>query len=221
MVRDFEGWFSTFRRGISDYRYYTGFGKVYKNVDAVKVELNILNSLVGSKDVEKDFGDIIARYPETLKCVPMLLAVRSAEISATDGDGERNFRFDNPNYGTEEYKAFMRKTGLFDLIENRIVGSLTDYATGVETGLDSNGRKNRGGRLMEKLVEKYIRKAGFAEGASYFKKMYTREIGEKWGVDLSALSNRGKTEKRFDFVLKTGGRIYAVESNFYASGGRN
>ncbi|UKI38633.1 MAG: type II restriction endonuclease [Clostridiales bacterium] len=31
----------------------------------------------------------------------------------------------------------MRQTGLFDLLENHIINNLVDYATGVETGLDS------------------------------------------------------------------------------------
>ena len=93
----------------------------------------------------------------------------------------------------------MRKTKLFDLLENHIVSNLVDYATGVETGLDSNGRKNRGGHLMENLVESFIIKAGFEKGQNYFKEMYIHEIEEKWNVNLSAISNQGKMEKRFDF----------------------
>ena len=114
---------------------------------------------------------------------------------------------------------FMRKTGLFDLISNRIVGNLVDYATGVETGLDSNGRKNRGGHLMEDLVEIYIQKAGFIKNETYFKEIYIHQITDKWGIDLSAISNKGKMEKRFDFVIKTDNMIYGIETNFYASGG--
>ena len=114
---------------------------------------------------------------------------------------------------------FMRKTKLFDLLENHIVSSLVDYATGVETGLDSNGRKNRGGHLMENLVEDYIQKAGFVKGQNYFKEMYIHEIEQKWNVNLSAISNQGKMEKRFDFVIKTDNQIYVIETNFYSSGG--
>ena len=106
------------------------------------------------------------------------------------------------NYSVEQYKIFMRKTGIFNLIENRIIGSLVDYVTGIETGLDSNGRKNRGGHLMENLVESYIQKAGFVKGITYFKEMYIHAIEKKWGIDLSSISNQGKAEKRFDFVVK-------------------
>ena len=219
MVRDFNKWLSTFRPCIADYCYYVDFDKVNKNVDNVKVELNILNSLVGSKDIEKDFEDIIRKYPETLKCVPLLLAVRSNEISVTDADGDYNFSFNKCNYSIEEYKMFMRKTKLFDLLENHIVSNLVDYATGVETGLDSNGRKNRGGHLMENLVEDYIQKAGFKKGESYFKEMNLRDIEKKWGLDLSAMSGNNISSKRFDFVIKTDEQVYVIEANFYSSMG--
>ena len=219
MKRDFKEWLSTFRPCIADYCYYCDFDKVNNNVDSIKVELNILNSLVGSKNIEQDFEDVITKYPETLKCLPLLLAVRANEISVTDNDGEYNFSFNKLNYSIDEYKMFMRKTKLFDLLENHIVSNLVDYATGVETGLDSNGRKNRGGHLMENLVESYIKKAGFEKDKNYFKELYIHEIEKKWNVDLSAISNQGKMEKRFDFVIKTDKQIYVVETNFYSSEG--
>lgn len=217
--RNFSEWLLGFRDSIADYGYYIDFDKVHRNVDNIKGELNILNSLIGSNNIETDFENLINKYPETLKCIPLLLAVRSNEIYAIDGDGNYTYNFKNPNLSVEQYKIFMRKTGLFDLIENHIVNNLVDYATGVETGLDSNGRKNRGGHLMENLVESFIQKAGFVKDKSYFKEMYIHQITDKWGIDLSAISNQGKTEKRFDFVIKTPNMIYGIETNFYGSGG--
>lgn len=219
MSRNFSEWLSKFRSSIANYGYYVDFEKVHRNVDGIKIELNILNSLIGSKDIENDFENLVARYPETLKCIPLLLAVREKEIYAIDGDGEFTYNFKKANYSVEQYKIFMRKTGLFDLLEKHIISNLIDYATGVETGLDSNGRKNRGGHLMEDLVESFIVKAGFKKGEGYFKEMYIHEITDKWGIDLSAISNSGKMEKRFDFVIKTDNMIYGIETNFYASGG--
>lgn len=218
-MREFNKWLSGFRDSIADYGYYVDFEKVNRNVDAIKVELNILNSLIGSKNIGTDFENLIEKYPEILKCVPLLLAVRANEIYAIDGDGEFMYKFNSPNLSVEQYKVFMRKTGLFDLIENHIVNNLVDYATGVETGLDSNGRKNRGGHLMENLVESFIGKSGFIKDENYFKEMYIHQITDKWGIDLSAISNQGKAEKRFDFVIKTDDMIYAIETNFYGSGG--
>lgn len=219
--RDFNTWLAGFRDSISNYEYYVDFNKVHKNVGGIKVELNILNSLIGSKNIETDFDNIIGKYPEVLKCIPILLAVRANEIYAIDSDGEFTYGFKKPNLSVEQYKIFMRKTGLFDLISNHIVNNLVDYATGVETGLDSNGRKNRGGHLMEELVESYIVKAGFIKDITYFKEMYIHQITEKWGLDLSAISNQGKTEKRFDYVVKTDAQLYVIETNFYRSSGPN
>lgn len=219
MARDFSGWLSGFRDSIANYNYYIDFEKVHRNVDGIKIELNILNSLIGSTDIETDFEQLITKYPEVLKCIPLLLAVRSNEIYAIDGDGEFTYNFRKANMTLAQYKTFMRKTGLFDLISKHILNNLVDYVTGVETGLDSNGRKNRGGHLMENLVESYIQKAGFIKNVSYFKEMYIHEVQEKWGIDLSAISNRGKMEKRFDFIIKTDSMIYGIETNFYGSGG--
>ncbi len=217
--RDFSTWLSGFRDSIADYGYYINFEKVHRNVDGIKVELNILNSLIGSKNIETEFEALLERYPEILRCIPLLLAVRANEIYAIDGDGEFTYKFKEPNLFAEQYKMFMRKTGLFDLMTNHIVNNLVDYVTGVETGLDSNGRKNRGGHLMENLVESYIKKAGFKKDETYFKEMYIHQIAEKWRIDLSAISNQGKMEKRFDFVVKTDNMIYGIETNFYGSGG--
>ena len=219
MKRDFNDWLGKFRESIADYDYYIDFPKIYKNVDTIRVESNILNTLVGSQNVEQEFDDLITKYPETLKCIPILLAVRSKEIYAIDEDGEYSYNFNKMNYSTEQYKVFMCKTGLFDLIANHIISNLVDYATGVETGLDSNGRKNRGGHLMENLVEGYIQKAGYVKGKDYFKEMNLSEIEKKWNIDLSAISNQGKAEKRFDFVIKTDNDIYGIETNFYGGGG--
>ena len=219
MKRNFNDWLGKFRESIADYDYYIDFPKIHKNIDTIRVELNILNTLVGSQNIEQEFDGLITKYPEILKCIPILLAVRSKEIYAIDEDGEYSYNFNKMNYSTEQYKVFMRKTGLFDLIANHIISNLVDYATGVETGLDSNGRKNRGGHLMENLVEGYIQKAGYVKGKDYFKEMNLREIEKKWNIDLSAISNQGKAEKRFDFVIKTDNDIYGIETNFYGSGG--
>lgn len=223
--RDFDEWLSKFRQSISSYDYYIDFAKVHRNVNGIKIELNILNSLIGSKDIKNEFIEILKRYPETLKVIPILLAKRENEIYCQDEKGGYLYKFDYGKYSPnshsyyESYSYFMEKTGLFDLLENHIINNLVDYVTGVETGLDSNGRKNRGGHLMEDLVEKYIKEAGFVRGINYFKEMYLKDIEGKWDVDLSALSNQGKAAKRFDFVIKTDKMIYGIETNFYGGGG--
>ena len=219
MNRDFNEWFSSFKSSISNYAYYVDFDKIYKNVDKVKLELNILNSLIGSEKIEDDFQNIIIRYPETLECIPLLLAVRSSEIFIKDEINEYLFNFKKLVYSVDDYIRFMRECGLFDLLQNHIINNLYDYVLGIEVGLDSNGRKNRGGHLMENLVEEYIVKAGYKKNDTYFKEMYLKDIERKWNLDLSAMSGNNVSSKRFDFVIKKENMVYVIETNFYTSGG--
>lgn len=219
MPRDFNTWLATMKNSIASYDYYIDFNKIYQNIETIKIELNMLNSLIGSQNIEQEFISLVTQYPNVLKCIPLLLAVRNNEIYATDGKGEFLYQFQKANYSLEQYCIFMQKTGLFDLISKHLINNLVDYATGIETGLDSNGRKNRGGHLMENLVENYLQRAGFQKNISYYKELTIKKITENWNIDLSAISNQGKTVKRFDFVVKTADNLYAIETNFYASNG--
>lgn len=213
--RNFEKWLETFRDSINGYKYYTDFETVYKNAEKMKVEINILNSLVGDKNIEKSFESIIKKYPECIKAIPLLLAVRENEIYCQDTRGAKTYKFDKVTQTIAEYKYFMKETGLFDMLSNHIINNLYDYITGVEVGLGSNGRKNRGGHQMEDLVESYLKESK----VEYYKEMYLSEIEEKWNVDLSSISAKGNTEKRWDFVVKTKSKIFVIETNFYVSSG--
>lgn len=216
MKRNFSEWLATMRSSINSYSYYVDFQKVYDNVDSVRIELNILNSLIGVENIRGEFLKLVEEYPKTLRCVPILLACRQMEIYAQDEEGAMWYDFSNTQLCTpEQYADFMEKTGLFNLISNHIISNLKDYVTGVEVGLDSNGRKNRGGHQMEDLVEKYLQRGGY----TYYKEMYLQEVEKKWNLDLSALSGDGISTKRFDFVVDHSGVIYLIETNFYTSGG--
>ena len=219
MKRDFDKWFSNLKSSISNYGYYVDFEKIYRYAEKYKVELNILNSLIGSKSIEKEFENIILKYPETLEVIPLLLAVRSNEIFIKDSTDEYLFKFNKMVYSIGDYVKFMRETGLFELLQNHIINNLYDYLLGVEVGLDSNGRKNRGGHLMEDLVEEYIIKAGYKKNETYFKEMYLADIEKKWNMDLSEMSGNNVSTKRFDFVIKTDNQVYVIETNFYSAGG--
>lgn len=216
MERDFNEWILTLKSSISSYDYYVNFEKVFYNVEKIIIELNIMNSLIGKVDIENEFTLLVEKYPEVLKCVPILLAVRSHEIYAMDADGEFLYNFQKPNLTLEQYCIFMRKTGLFNLIKNKIVSNLVDYVLGIETGLDSNGRKNRGGHLMENVVESYIKKFN---NLVYYKEIRLSDFQNICGIDCSAISNNGKTEKRFDFIVKSNQKYFLIETNFYATSG--
>ena len=93
-MRDFDAWLAGFRPSIADYKYYVDFDKVFNNVEAIKIPLNILNALIGSKNIEDEFRNILVQYPETLNCIPILLAKRELDIMAMDEEGQIDFHFD-------------------------------------------------------------------------------------------------------------------------------
>ena len=108
-MRDFNKWLGKMRPSINGYNYYVDFEKVYANVDAIKVELNIMNSLIGSKNVEQDFKELLKKYPEILHCIPTLLAVRYNEIYAQDEEGAFIYDFSKMNCSVDQYIVFMKK----------------------------------------------------------------------------------------------------------------
>ena len=219
MERDFDKWFETFIESISSYDYYINFKKVYENISDIEIKLNLLNYMVGKPNIEEVFVEIIKKYPECLECIPILLAVRNKEIKIFENEEVIEYNFDRKDENIEKFKYFMKRSGLFNLISKHCINNLVDYVLGVEVGLDSNGRKNRGGHLMEDLVEGYLIKSGLKKDVSYFKEMKISKIEEKWDLDLSAISNKGKTEKRFDFVIKGENKVYGIETNFYFNNG--
>ncbi len=215
MKKNFNEWLETFKESIADYKYYISFENVYGNTEEYKNELDLLNNLVGSKNIENEFVKLIEEHPNAIKAIPILLAIREKKIYCQKNLNGINYDFDNFVCSKEQYCYFMKETGLFDLLSNRITNNLYDYVLGVNAGLDSNARKNRGGHLMEDLVESFLVKAN----VEYSKEMWSDEIEDKCGLNLSVITNNGEAHKRFDFVVKGKNTVYGIECNFYSSGG--
>lgn len=215
MRRNFNQWLATMKPCINRYDYYVNFESVYNWVSQYRTELSIMNSLIGSADIESAFKRLSEAHPEVLKCIPMLLAVRQNVIYTQDEDGVYKYNFKNMNYSIDQYATFMRKTGLFDLIQHHLTNNLFDYALGVNAGLDSNGRKNRGGHQMENLVKNFLEKTD----VTYVPEMRLNEVETRWNIDLSEISDHGTSSKRWDFVVHTGDTLFLIETNFYTGGG--
>lgn len=217
--KDFNNWLGTMKDSIATWSYYTNFKKTYRNVDKIKPELDILNTLVRTQNIEEEFKKIVKKHPSVLKAIPILLAIRQQKISILDIDEHYIFDFQNMNYSIDDYCLFMRKTELFDLLQNHIFGNLYDYVLGIEVGMDTNGRKNRTGDVMEDIVESYLIKTGLIKNETYFKEMTAKEIEKKFNLDLSSIGDN-KTNKRFDFVfVGPDGVFFGCECNFYSGGG--
>jgi len=217
MSRNFKNWLATFQNTNRTFSYWVDFDKVLANADSMKIELNILNSLIGSTNIEKEFVDLITKYPATLQCIPLLIAVRGLEIEQIEGSFNFSEVFAKINFRKEQekYVEFVRKVGLFDLIEKRKIKNLYDYVVGIEVGLDTNARKNCGGDLMSKIVSNYFDE----QKIKYEKEVTTQDLEKRFGLDLSPITNNGKASKRFDFVIENKGIVYGIEVNFYSGGG--
>ncbi|MGI6329647.1 MAG: type II restriction endonuclease [Bacilli bacterium] len=219
MKREFNEIIESLKDSIATYDYYVDFDKVYKNVNKVEMQLNLLNYLIGKDNVEQEFMKLIIEYPDVLEVIPILLAVRQGEIKIIDGE-VISYSFKKMNKEVVDYTKLLKKSGLIELFEKKKIKNLVDYVTGVEVGLDTNARKNRTGHIMENIVESYIKKTPNVE---YLKEANKNEIKTYFKTDILDnlnLDDKKEINKRFDFVVKSkSGKLLLIETNFYGSSG--
>lgn len=205
---EFELFMSQLQETNQTLPFFCDFGKINQNVEDIKLSLCILNSLIGSTDLRKSVETIWNRDRTAFSVMEILIAVRSKEnkkILDAFGNCTTIKEFFNSVDGV---LTFLYETGLAKLFQERLVSDLVDYVFGIETGLDSNARKNRSGHLMENAVA-----AKFSEsGIDFRQEVYSYE----WPAIEKVL---GDDKKRFDFVVKSGGKTYLMETNFYSGGG--
>lgn len=220
MKKDFNHLVDTFRDSIKTWNYLVNWDKVFSNSSDFEIILNKLNYLLGKKDLKKEFIRLYNDSPEIIKALPVLLAVREKKLEIYDISTKesRFFDFDNTSENTaEDYYIFLEKTGLSRLFQEDGVKNLVDYVFGVEVGLDSNGRKNRGGKLMEEIVETYVANFCKKNGLSYLTQANAKRIKTEWGFDIKV----DKSSRSFDVAVfnPKNNKIKLIEANFYNGGG--
>lgn len=211
----------SFKEKITRWDYFVNWEKVIINVKIFEKELNILNYLIGKDNLEKEAFNLFKKYPDSIKAIPTLLAVREGAIDVLIDS--KNFKYKNLNFFQFEYTdseindivEFVIKTGFGDLILKKQIKNFVDYATGVEVGLDSNGRKNRGGTLMESLVEEFVADACENLNLQYLPQATSRKIKEQWNIDVAV----DKYSRQLDFAINKNGKLFFIECNFYGGGG--
>lgn len=220
----FDYFFNTITPVIQNLSFFVNWEKVYKGVEKYKIELGILNSLCGSSDIINDFKIILKRYPEVVNVFSLLIGVRGETIQILKDTKDDFFEFVNYNFKNKselsdvevnKYVLFFEETGLFNFIQNKGIQSLKDYSYGVEVGLDTNGRKNRGGSAMELLVEKLITPILLSHNCSFIVQGTQKEVFKKWGLHLPL----DKSNRIVDFIINKNGKLIWVETNFYSAGG--
>ena len=222
MKKDFQNFINTLKNSIKTWDYFVNWDKVFANSSELEIILNKLNYLLGKEDLKTEFKKLYEGNPDIVKAFPVLLAVREKQLEIfTLANGSSEFfnftNIEKENGSFEKYYAFLEKTGLINLFQKEGMKSLVDYVIGVEVGLDSNGRKNRGGTLMEKITESHISKLCSEKGLEYLPQARSTGIKSKWGVDVKV----DKSERSFDFAVYNpeNKKIKLIEVNFYNGGG--
>lgn len=206
---------------ISTWDYFVDWGKVNAHVDQLKELLNLLNSVIGERDVPTALRDLFSRHPEVATVLPILIACRGNRIDVLDIATNRvgpalGFDFVAQPLDLESTMDFCRQSGVLALLTLGSTRNLVDYVRGVEVGLDTNGRKNRSGTLMETIVGRHIADICGRHKLDYFPQAHPKDIRERWGIDIRA----DKADRRFDFAVRVEpGKARLLEVNFYSGPG--
>ena len=208
VMKNFNLFISQLKETNQTLDFFCDFEKIGKNVDDIKLSLCMLNSLIGTSDLRKSVETIWNRDKTAFSVMPILIAVRDdgskKVLNSIDKIIELKSLFDSVDGVIE----FLENTGLADLFKNRQIKDLVDYVFGIETGLDTNARKNRSGHIMENTVAQIFNK----HKIKFRQEVYSKE----WPEITKVL---GDDEKRFDFVIETKSKTYLIEVNFYSAGG--
>lgn len=186
---------------------YTDFHKAKENTDTIAIRLNQLNYLLGCDDIASSVHHLWAENPKVFSVLGILIAVRDTKVHHAINGAKQTQALSDYLDSPTGVIVFLEDSGLADLFRSKRITNLVDYVFGIEVGLDSNARKNRFGRIMERQV------------AQLFD---THDINYREQVpsgELAGLENLGTDIKRFDFVITTSRKTYLVEVNFYNSSG--
>jgi len=217
----FENLVKTMKNKITRWDYFVNWTKVLANIKPYEKELCLLDCLIGEEDVEGELIKLLTTYPNVIKVLPILLAIRETSVDVLVD--AQNFIYLNFDFSTrqistdkaEKLAEWFMQCGIGALVANRKIRSFLSYATGVEVGLDSNARKNRTGTMMENIVEPFVASAAAKHSGVFMEQATKARIKAEWGIDVDV----DKTNRRIDFVVNIRGHLYFIETNFYGGGG--
>lgn len=208
MAKDFQRFMSQLQETNQTLDFFCDFKKISQNVENIKLSLCMLNSLIGAIDMRSAVETIWNRDKSAFNVMDILIAVRSEGKKVVLDKIGNCVVLDSMFKSVDGVMEFLDDTGLTEIFQSRRITNLVDYVFGIETGLDTNARKNRSGHVMEGIVKHIFDN----NNIKYRQEVYSSE----WHEITNVL---GDDEKRFDFVIKTTAKTYLIEVNFYSSGG--
>ena len=206
MTKPFNLFLSQLSKTNATLDYFVDFNKVARNVHKIAIKLNQLNYLIGKENIEEAINELYEENPKVFEVLDILIAVRNKKTKTFNNNGiivSLESYFSSP----KDILEYIHETRLAEVFKNKEITNLVDYVFGIEVGLDTNARKNRGGDNMSKVVSLFFDKGGI---------FYKREVNSTLFLDIESL---GVDVKRFDFVIKTKRKTYLIETNFYNTGG--
>ena len=203
--------------------YYVNWNKVDRETKKYELELNTLNYLIGKDDIYSEALRLFTKQPNLLKAIPSLIASRDRVLDILTIDNDDNMSFEQLDFKTidtsriDDYLKFIEQSGLLNFLQQHANRSLVDYVYGVETGLDSNARKNRSGTTMEGILERHVSKIAQEQNLEWKAQATAQFIKEKWGITVPV----DKSERRFDVAVysKEKHKVWIIETNYYGGGG--
>jgi len=203
--------------------YYVNWKKVDRETKKYELELNTLNYLIGKDDIYFEALRLFTKQPNLLKAIPSLIASRDKVLDILTIDNDDNMFFKQLNFKTidasriDDYMKFIEKSGLLKFLQRHANRSLVDYVYGVETGLDSNARKNRSGKTMEGILERYVSRISKEQKLEWKAQATAKFIKNEWGIEVPV----DKSERRFDVAVysKEKHKVWLLETNYYGGGG--
>ena len=203
--------------------YYVNWKKVDRETKKYELDLNTLNYLIGKDDIYSEALRLFTKQPNLLKAIPSLIASRDKVLDILTIDNDDNMSFEQLNFKTidasriDDYMKFIEKSGLLKFLQRHANRSLVDYVYGVETGLDSNARKNRSGKTMEGILERYVSRISKEQKLEWQAQATAKFIKNEWGIEVPV----DKSERRFDVAVysKEKHKVWLLETNYYGGGG--
>jgi type II restriction enzyme len=220
----FQYFQDTLTDSITGWNYFVNWQKVLSQFRAVEINLNTLNYLIGKEDIEKSFRDLLQQSPQIICVIPILIACRTYDFQILTNYKNNNFNYKTFNFKNkttlsiaeiDDIVEFVKNTGILELFKNKTLKSIPDYVLGIEVGLDTNGRKNRGGTTMETIVENVITTICQENDFVFMPQATSDKIKKQWNIDLEV----DKSSRRFDFAVKNDSNLYLIKANFYSGGG--
>ena len=187
--------------------YFTDFAKIRSNVKKIAIKLNQLNYLIGKTDLKEAINDLYQENPKVFEILDILIAIRKNKKAKNFNNQGEIVALDSYFYSPDKIFEYIQETGLAEVFQNKDVTNLVDYVFGIEVGLDTNARKNRGGDNMANAVALLFNSENL---------LFESEVSSTLFPEITSL---GVDVKRFDFVIKTSQKTYFIETNYYNSGG--